>query len=334
MSATTRGLSGVVLALSLACSSGNETPAPAFGPADLAGEWDALQLASNSSPGWAHTHLRVAADGSVTLLSILRHDGPGTLPSTIDQRLAITADGIVTMSGADALPSFHGSMTSKKTLMFATLTEGNGALDLLVIRKRVAGLAYSAADVAGVALTIDHQWDRNGPVTSPPPPGFATLTIDAAGVVGLAGAAGVMSGVMSADKKSLFLLQTTDPGSPLEVQLIVVTLSRGGFASADLAGQYGFHLLTSGATTAASSWSRGTFGINAQGLVTFATVLNSGGNTTPPSPFTLAIDAGGSITRPDDPSFHGQLAWNGDFYVRTGNATGNPVDGVMVLSSR
>jgi len=279
-----------------------------------------------------------------------------TLPPTFDMRLSISSSGAVTASGADGGASFRGSMSSGKALVFATSTEDDGSTDLFVIRKRVPGVTFSAADVASVAfayhaisagsdwgweygdgttdasgaLTIGTTWQAAGPVT-PPPAGFATLSIDAAGLVEFAGAPGVMRGVMAADKKSLFLLNTPTPGTPPEVQLIVVVLTRTGFTAASLEGRYGFHLIDSGSSSATSGWNRGAFAISALGVVSFSSFASSAGSTTLPSPFTLAIDAGGSITRADDASFRGHMAWNGDFYVRTGTSTADPANGVLAI---
>jgi len=362
MNAMTRWMSVVLSAvLSLACSSSSDTPpaAPAFAQADLTDDWDALQLTTNDSPRWGHTHLSVAADGRATLVSMLQNDGPVTLPPTFDMKLSVSSSGTVTSSGADGGASFRGSMSSSKALVFATSTEDDGSTDLFVIRKRVPGVTFSAADVASVAfayhaissgsawrweygdgatdasgaLTIGHTWQAAGPVT-PPPAGFATLSIDAAGLVEFAGAPGVMRGVMAADKKSLFLLNTPTPGTPPEVQLIGVLLTRTGFTAASLEGRYGFHLVESGSSSATSGWSRGAFAVNAQGVVSFSSYASSAGSTTLPSPFTLAIDAGGSITRADDASFHGHMAWNGDFYVRTGNATADPANGFLAIGAK
>lgn len=320
-------------------------PGATYAQADLSGGWDVLQLTSNSAPRWGHTHIDVAADGTVTLISILQNDGPVTLPPTFDMKLAISADGTVTNSGADGSAAFHGSMTSTKTLVFATDTEGNGAHDLFVIRKRVPGVTFSASDVASVAfayhalsagsfpgweygdgatsaagaLTINHTWDQLGAVT-PPAPGFATLTIDAAGVMGFAGVPGVMTGVMAADKKSLFLLNTPTPGTPPEVQLIAVVLTRTGFTASNLEGSYRAHILNSGATTGSSFWTRGDITVDPLGAATWLSYLTSGGVSTLPASFDLAIDGDGVITRTADATFRGHMAWNGDFYVRTAGA--------------
>jgi hypothetical protein len=293
------------------------------------------------------------------MLSILQDDGLQTLPTSFDQKLAITADGIVTLSGADAIATFHGNMASGKNLMFATGTVAGGAQALWVLRKRVPGVTFAAADVANVAfayhaisagsswgweygdgttnasgaLTIDHTWDVDGAVT-PPPAGFATLTIDTVGVVGFAEAPGLMSGVMAADKKSLFLLNTPTPGTPPEVQLIVVLLTRTGFTSADLEGRYSFHMLYSGSSTATSSWYRGGVAINAQGVTSITSFTSSSGSTAIPPSYTVAIDAGGNITRADDASYHSHMAWNRDFTVLTRNATNNPAIGVLSINAR
>jgi hypothetical protein len=204
---------------------------------------------------------------------------------------------------------------------------------------RVPGVSFSAADVANLAFTYqainvgaDVDWERgagttdgSGAVTissheasSPagplPPPAFDTFQIDGNGLVSMAQDATV-HGFMTADKKAIFVV--TGEAGPSPVYTFRVAIVSGqSFVQGDLAGVYGWHMLTSGATVAQSSWGHGELTIDAAGNATFQSAVSPGGSTTPAG-FTLQISSSGAVSRADVPSYAGQMAYGKDFYVRT-----------------
>ncbi len=147
------------------------------------------------------------------------------------------------------------------------------------------------------------------------------------------------AGVMS-DDKSLIVATTTDAngGSPRYILRIYQLINIGAlnasgqdtaggqpltFALADLAGSYSFRELAVGASTLSAS---GTMTIDgASGAAAFTSYADSGGSTTSPSGFSLAIDQlnqppgkqNGIVTSTADASIHGKLADFKDMVVLT-----------------
>lgn len=320
------------------CSSSGDgdSGTPDFTQADLTGEWDTLHFSTNSDPGWAFAHARLDATGRIEILSYLDDSGATGVPA-IDVRMTVGADGTVGQAGADATPTFHGTMTRDKTLLFATDQEGNRRR-FFVFRKRLPGVSYSAADIASYAFAVHgiysgpgYGWmhgsgttdadgvlslaeihDSGGGTSSPGQVG--TLAIDATGLVVNVG--GELRGVMTPDKHAIFFVDTTG-GTPHNPGFLVVLRTGPTFAVADLAGDRAFHSVTSGADFAGSIWTHGTATIGASGQVEYTSFLNSAGSTTPPSSIQLALSPEGVMTTPSNATYHGQLSWEKAFYVRT-----------------
>ncbi len=321
-----------------------------FSQADLTGDWDVVQFDTAPAPGWAAVLAGVDAAGKVTLKAFLNSSGSTTLPPPgFDQSLRVAADGTLTLTGADGNASFHGTLARGKTLAVATTTTNGSTFELVILRKRVAGVTYSAADVADFpfayhavyagmptqtgweygdgttdasgAVTLAHAYDTSGPI-EPLPTNLGSVVVDANGLVTLGGSSD-FHGLMTAEKDAIFWVATTTPGSPPELQLMAILKTRGGFAQADLTGAYTVHVLQSGTNTLTSNWSRGRLGIDDLGNVAFSSFLNSSGVTTLPTPFTIQLGADGALTRPSgDTTFHGRVSAGNTFYVRTaGTAT-------------
>jgi hypothetical protein len=290
--------------------------------------------------------------------------GPATCGTTGPVVLAIDANGRVTASGAGANPSLSGRMTRRKDLVFATAsvpsTGTATGYTLQVFRKRVPGVVYAAADVANLVFGYhalhtgaEADWERGAGVTDGsgaitvtsheatsgnaaplPTPGFDTLLVDAAGVVTTANDP-TLRGYMSADKKAIFAVSAVT-GASAVYTLRVMLVGGRTFALSDLAGSYAWHMLTSGPTTASSSWGRGDLTIDAAGAVTFGPTVTPGGPATNAG-FTLQLSSDGAVRRPDLPSYLGQMAFGTDFYVRTqGTPPGaaSPVGNSLSIVSR
>jgi hypothetical protein len=148
--------------------------------ADLTGEWDVLRFTTNDSAGWELLLVGVDAAGVVTTSSRATHDGDTALPASPPPPIVIDGAGNVLPTGA-ALPSSHGRMTRTKTLIIATEDHGAPTVtgrSLVVWRKRVAGVTYGAADLAG--LTLSYHAVYSGPTRT----WFrGTATTDASGVL-------------------------------------------------------------------------------------------------------------------------------------------------------
>jgi len=350
--------SAALLLLAAGCGSsggGGGTP-PAFTQADLTGEWDFLQFSTNSSPGWLVTHARLDAAGQVEVLSQRDDAGDTTLPpSGFDLKATVDGTGTVRLGGADGSAVFHGSLVAGKTLVFGTDQSGTPAPQrrtLHVWRKRVPGVTYSAADVASFpfvihgidsgggygwfwglgstdadgVVTLSELHDSDGAASAPGP--VATLAIDADGVV--VNVAGALRGVMAPDKKAIFFVDLSGDVPPSPGFRVVLRTGQA-FTPAELAGDRRFHSLVSGADTASSSWTHGTTHVDASGLSTFTSYLNSAGSTALPPARQLVHSASGVVTVAADATFHGQLAWDGSYMVRTSGAPAAPQ---LALSAR
>jgi hypothetical protein len=314
---------------------------PTFTQADLTGDWDVLQFSTNSSPGWAHLHVRLDASGQVEVLEFLDDTGATDLPPPgFDLRATVAPDGTVRFGGADGSPAFHGTMTRTKTLVLGTDEEGEpvSRRNLHAWRKRVTGVTYSSADIAGFAFAVHgvyagpgNSWMHGSGTTdaagilslaevhdssggSGSPGQVGTLAIDATGLVQNVG--GVLRGVMTADKNAIFFVDSTGD-APTNPGLLVVLRTGRTFALADLAGDRARHAVTSGAAIDSSLWLHGETTIDATGSLAFTSAEDSAGSTVLPPERQLALSPAGVLTITADPTFHGQLSWDGDFYVDT-----------------
>ncbi|ACG72369.1 conserved hypothetical protein [Anaeromyxobacter sp. K] len=352
----TRCAAAAALLILAGCSSGGSDPAPVTGftQADLAGDWDILQLSTNDAAGWADVVVRIAASGQVTVLSFLDDAGDTGLPPTgFDLKALIAEDGTVRLAGADGDPTFHGTMTAARTLVFGTGQEGAPVVrrNLYAWRKRVPGLTYSAADLAGRSfafhglyagagvrwthgaastdaagvLTVGEFHASDGVVMDPGAAG--TLSVDAAGVVRLDDGA-AMRGVMAPEKNAVFLVHLSGDPAAREPGFLVLQRTGRSFAQADLAGDWALHLVYSGASVLSSGWNHGADSIDASGTLTFSAFENSAGSTALPASRRIALSSGGRLTTDADPTYLGQLSWDGDFYVRISGGATNPSLGI------
>lgn len=335
---------------------GGGSSSPGGLQAEVAGTWDLLEIGTNDVAGWYTATISVAADGKVTVLSNVDDTGDTTLPGAgFDARLLVDAGRNVTLAGADGSPTLHGTLASSKALIVAGETinpAAPAAYGLLVLRKRVPGVVYAAADVAafpfalhtlqaGAAtgwqvgegstdatgqLTVSTMVDAAGTACSPTttPCGldaFDTLQVDGNGVVTTALDA-TFHGVMTPDKEAIFAVSTTDVAPPQTYQLLAVLRTGGPFAAGDLAGSYGVHAITSGPSGAGSAWFHGDLGIDAAGALTFRSFVASNGTAAPTGAVFTFDPATGAFTQatPANPSLRGRLSRGKDLYVRISGA--------------
>lgn len=224
--------------------------------------------------------VRIAASGQVTVLSSLDDAGDTGLPPTgFDLKALIAEHGTVRLAGADGDPTFHGAMTAARTLLFGTGQEGAPVVrrNLYAWRKRVPGLTYSAADLAGRSFAFHGlyagagvRWTHGAASTDAAgvltvgelhasdgvgmDPGAAgTLSVDAAGVVRLDDGAATR-GVMAPEKNAVFLVHLSGDPTAREPGFLVLQRTGRTFAQADLAGDWALHLVYSGASVLSSGW--------------------------------------------------------------------------------
>jgi hypothetical protein len=246
-------------------------------------------------------------------------------------------------------------MTRGKTLVFATDEEGTPALrrNLHAWRKRTPGVTYSSADLAGWTfafhgvyagsapswmygfgttdaagvLTLTEVHDSAGGSGSPGV--VATLAIDATGVVVNVG--GMLRGVMTPDKHAILCVDVAGAAADPLPGFLVVQRTGETFGLPDLAGERVAHGIISGADATSSGWFHGVNAFDSGGLQTFSAYASSTGATALPAPRQYALSPGGVLTTTADPTFHGQLAHDATYSVRTGTTAAGPI---LVVNAR
>jgi hypothetical protein len=81
--------------------------------------------------GWTHGLLTIGAGGQGAFSSVVTSGGGNT--SNNEVSLSISSDGIITVSGDD---SYFGFLSDDKSLVIATMTDGNGGYCLAVAQKK------------------------------------------------------------------------------------------------------------------------------------------------------------------------------------------------------
>lgn len=310
-----------------------------FSQADLTGNWDFVSFApganNSNSSNWTIESSTIDSQGNYTCTSHQTSKGETTCGSSGSIVLSIDSSGTVTgVNSGKPDSTFKGNMSLDKNLIVATNTENTNTFGLGVLRKRVAGVTYSNADLANLQFAFhglfggsSNTWvygtgstnasgqttiatvnTPSGPGNLPTNPG--TILIDSNGIVTLAENS-ALHGIMTPDKKVIFTVQTSLGVSPAEYEFIAFLVTGQTFTTADLAGTRDFHDIWD------TGWNRGTSVTDTAGNQTFLSLLSSSGNSTLPPSDVLSITAGGATTRSDDASFHGQRSFNKDLGVHT-----------------
>jgi len=155
-----------------------------------------------------------------------------------------------------------------------------------------------------------------------------TLAITSQGIVTETAIAGISpqpaallkQGIMSADKMMIVGTATDAQGAfILRIMQFIhppsIALTPSTYSLGDLAGSYNSHKLINGATPL---WAYGYLSIDASGAATYASYLDSSGNSALPGAFVLAMDQQGVLTNAADQSYHGKLSFFKDMFVSTG----------------
>jgi hypothetical protein len=321
------------------CPGSDDEESRTFSQKDLAGEWDftVLQLgasvAAGTVAGWIRGTLRVDEGGQVTILSSLNSLGVTAVPA-VATTWTIDADGNVTATSS-VYTQYHAKLNAARDLLVATATATpTGAPTLRISQKRVPGVTFSTADLAGTwryndlggGSLVRYEYGTatiasNGAVsvvqgfasdtgTVAPAPGAETLAVSADGVVTAAGDAS-WRGFLAADKS---LIVATHTAAPHEYSLNVIVRGASSLSQKDFAGAWAFHSLSNGATAA---WGHGSVTASDVGAVSFTEAVDAGGPTSLPAPFTVAVQGDGTVTQvaPPGSDFHGVLSADGKLTV-------------------
>lgn len=128
-----------------------------------------------------------------------------------------------------------------------------------------------------------------------------------------------MHGKMSKGKD--LIVNTADDGTG-DYMLSVAVKAGGTFITADLAGTWNHHLLTTGDAPQWTGWAYVQINVDASGNVTFAPATRSDEKPETPWPITLSISSSGVVTQVGDPSLHGVINQGKDLMVATMNDGG------------
>jgi hypothetical protein len=276
----------------------------------------------------------------VTVTSLLNSNGGTTLPAPGSSTWTISATGVVSESGANGNPSFHGQMSSNKQLVIGTDSRDTGARKTLRVFRKRMGTDFSSADIASISFVThslfsgtDNTWEwavgttdssgnvslisQTGPTgTSGPSPNVAVVSVNSDGIVTNASDPSFY-GFMTDDKKVFFSVNTADVG---QYTFMVVQLTGQTYTQADYAGTQNFSSIRN--TVPNPFWAYGVTSVDAAGNGTYLSYTDSAGGSTPAN-YVRVLSASGVVTDPADATSHGQMSFNKDITVRTNtNASG------------
>ena len=311
-------------------------PPAAFSQADLTGTWDAIFFEIGSGSGWSHAIATINSSGAITVTSALDSTGSTTVPPAGWIIWTISAAGVVSEFDNNVATGAFGQMSSNKQLVIGTQPGGDSA-GLRVFRKRT-GTTFSNADLANISfvshelfsgtdntwewavgttdssrnLTLSSRTDPSG--TSGPFPNVGVISVNSDGIVTVSSDPSLY-GFITNDKKVFFTVNTADVG---KYNFMVGQLTGQTYTQSDLAGTYNFSSIRN---TLTPSWSYGSLSIDATGTLTYLTYTDSVGGATPGAS-SRVLSASGVITSPTDTTFHAQLSYNKDLFVRTNTSAG------------
>jgi hypothetical protein len=308
-------------------------PEPVFSQSDLAGNWNVRVLRTAPTAGWYSMEISVNGTG---IVNVEGSGGNLQIPNVSALSVASGSGllaGVVTETGVDNNPTFHGKLSSGKNVIVGTSTQGT-SIALHIYVKRNPGITYSSADLANKSfayqriftgssrfwetaagstdafgrITLASKEDSSGPL-SLPAPNYATFSVTGTGIVAIDNEP-TFFGVMAPDKNTIVGTSTDAAG---KYSLRIIQMRGQAYTQADLAGvtvAYAFHSNT------VSSWSHATWSTDPSGNVTVLDILNSDGTTGVPAPFTHVINPQGIITNTTNPgAVTGMLTYGKDMAI-------------------
>ncbi len=345
----------VVTAVGTGGESAQSSPAvpatPVVPPvSDLVGTWNFMRFAAGpgvtngTEHGWVRGNATIAANGAVTVNSILKSSGSTTPPPVGAMSWTMDAvSGVVTQVGDNALDSGnHGVMAANKQVIV-----GNGSIDsdraIYVCVKQV-GVSFSNADLTNKPFVYhqlfsgaNNEWQYGAgnvdnllqvvltsmtdPSGTTPNPGIVdTLTLNSQGIMTSTQVTGNQEwGIMTPDKRNIFAIQSESDNLGTSFVFRIIQLTGQTFTQPDLAGIWRDHTLVS--SLSEPFWEYDLDSVTNAGVGSHLATIDSTGNTIPSTKTsTLTLGTTVTITRSDKPYRHGQVSFNKDMLVMTGTS--------------
>jgi|WetSurMetagenome_2_1015567.scaffolds.fasta_scaffold63247_2 hypothetical protein len=323
---------------------GKASSAP-FAQSDLQGTWNFMtfingpDVTAGTYPGWIRGNITINESGSITYNSSASNLGSDDPPTTSVLTLN-PCTGEITQTEYGQPVVIHGRLASNKNVLVGVKTANSGKEYAMVIAVKQNVTTFSSADVSSLGF-VTHQiysgtsnaWEHDvgstnsaGQVTlssctmssgscTPPSPNFTTLSVTSTGIVSSSTDGPTFQGVMTPDKKMIFV--TNGDGTTGPTGLLVLQVTGQTFTQSDLAGTWDEYEIDSSATEPA--WCYGTADVDSADVMTWSFFQCRYGNTTLPSPATVSIDSGGTITAASVPSLYGAMSYNKDMEIITLN---------------
>ena len=319
----------------------------------ITGTWDLVVFRNGGNAGWEHVTGTFDGSGNLTSFSnYVDSDGsvdPGGTPDT-PLKWTFDSDGVIIETDNNVTTFFHGLISTDKKLVIGVDTDNTSipyTRSMLIARKQT-GTSFSNADLVNIPFAFhslssgqDNNWSYGagstnasrqltltssvgpgGPDPNPPPPNFDTMSVSSAGIVTLAND-NAFYGLMTDDKKVIFAIDGDINVQNGIYNLIVITITGPTFTLADLEGTTYFvsirNILPNG------QWNYGSITYNTSGTGTYGLWKDNAGSPKPGN-VTRAISVSGVLTDNTAPvpdtTYHGQIFYNKDGFVRTGTSGG------------
>jgi hypothetical protein len=320
--------------------------ATSFSQTDLTGNWYFIRFAAGSSTGWRRGTATIAANGAVTVNSILNSSGNTTTPPAGTIAWTVNSRGVVTQSGTNALdPGNHGVMAANKQIIVGTGSSGGSRAIYVCVKQGVTTFANSDLTSKSFAihalesglsgpsnkwlygnghtdgsnrLTIDHLYEAPNKEDLPPPPNFSTLSVNSSsGIVSFSQNTFNIEGIMTPDKKNMFMTFTgIDETFGTHYAFMVIQMTGQSYQQSDMAGTWRSNTLISSASS--PEWEHSTVSIANTGVLTALEYLDSTGDNDPAGDSaTVLLSSSGIMTVTQNTSLHGMVSFNKNMTVFT-----------------
>jgi hypothetical protein len=321
-------------------STGNNftAAAQAYSQADLVGTWNIQKLEAGTENGWGRYNVTINIGGTLSFISCEESSGSTTCPGAAIVWTIDPTTGVIIQTEGGNPTDMHLSMTSNKRFIAGTQT---GSSMLYIAQKKEDGVSYSNDDLQSKNFAIhslivgdENEWmyaqgytdsSRIVILTSETSPAGtqsgeentgSTISVDANGIVTISGTdMSTYRGFLSYDKKTI-VGTFTDDGVNYQLMIIQITNGQSSTA-AQLNGNWQAHSLVVGDNDPAPYWAHWTATLS-NGTLTGSNYASQGGVGDVSTASGVTISASGVITIPSIPSVHGQMSFDGKFFVWTG----------------
>lgn len=304
-----------------------------YSAADLVGTWQIHGVYvdnpndGNVFNGCGYGSTTIASDGtSTSSFTNITNGGTQTVSRNSTVPAIISSKGQVTYSGTD----MHGFISADKKSVIFTQTDGSGGYNLFVWQKVNASTVYTTADLEGTWIMHSIQTQSNAGWA------YGTIVLNASGVGTVNGvgpdnsqfssptsvsisSAGIltssgtdMNGFMSADKQTVYMIQSQNGGFCLNIlQKKIATTT---YSAADLVGVWQLHSVSIAGSSAA--WTHCQYKINASGTIS-ATKMVRNNVEMPEMTSSISISSDGTLTGFGSPDANGFLSADKSLGVNT-----------------